>query len=120
MKKAFLPFLCLFALLFAFGGQLNAQVGQVAFIEGTVVNAELQPLPGVTVSLAHQVLGRSTPVTTNLAGYFSFTNIPIHPMPYYIEIYWGDQLIYRNIFAVYRPYYSYTMTLGGLGPVVVY
>ena len=35
MKKAFLPFLCLFALLFAFGGQLNAQVGQVAFIEGS-------------------------------------------------------------------------------------
>ena len=112
MKKAFLPLLGLFALLFAFGGQLNAQVPQGAFIDGFVVNAQTQPLPGVTVSLAHPFLGRSTPVTTNLAGYFSFSNIPIN-QTYYFEIYWGNQLIYRNTLSVWGPLYH-------AGLVVVY
>jgi len=100
MKKAFLLSLYLFALVFAFGEHLNAQMSPVAFVEGTLMNVQGQPLPGVTVFLVHPSLGRSVPVTTNLTGYFSFTNVPLSPSPYYFEAYWGNQLVYRNILSV--------------------
>lgn len=109
MKRTFPLVLAFFLFLFAAAGPLHAQV---AFVDGAVVNAQGQPLPGVTVSIVHQFVGRSTPATTNLTGYFFFANVPMHQMPYYLEIYWGNQLIYRNTLLVAGP-------LLHLGPVVV-
>jgi hypothetical protein len=62
-----------------------------------------QPLPGVTVSLVHQWVGRSTPSITNAFGYFSFANVPMNQVPYYFEVYWGNQLVYRSVLLVNSP-----------------
>lgn len=69
---------------------------QPATIHGTVKNRNHQPVPGVTVSLLHPQLGRSSPSVTNSYGQYTIYGIPIHPVPYYIEVYWGSQLIYRG------------------------
>lgn len=71
----------------------NAHAG--AIVSGRVVNSYGQPVPGVTVSLFHPNLGRSAPSMSNMYGQYIFYNIPIHPIPYFIEVYWGQRLIYR-------------------------
>lgn len=91
--------LVFFLVVFALPGHLHAQV---SVVDGTIVNAQGQPLPGVTVSLVHQSLGRSAPVITDVSGHFFMSNVPMNQM-YYFEIYWGSQIIYRNILAVALP-----------------
>jgi hypothetical protein len=74
---------------------------QVGFVSGEVKTRSNQPIPGLTVSLVHPVVGR-IPVSsvTDAAGRFFIDNIPIRPDPYYLEIYWGNNLRFRNTVIV--------------------
>ena len=74
---------------------MQAELPEGALVEGTVVRGS-QPLPGVTVSLVHPSVGRSSPSATNPKGYFYFSNVPIRPDPYYLEVYWGKELLSRT------------------------
>ncbi len=65
-------------------------------VSGTVVNAANRPIPGLTVSLVHPSVGRSHPTFTDSSGRFTFSNVPVRQEPYYLEIYWGQQLLYRG------------------------
>ena len=69
---------------------------QAVPVHGTVRNASGQPVPGVTVSLFHPSFGRSSSSMTDPWGRYVQYNVPVHPAPYFIEVYWGVQLIYRG------------------------
>ena len=85
-----------------------AQVQQ-ASVDGTVVYraTTTEPetaIPGVTVYLVNPAVGRSHAEITDLDGRFSFENVPNTPDGqnwYYVEIYWGRDLIYRRAVQVY-------------------
>jgi hypothetical protein len=74
--------------------------GQVPLppVYGTVVSAQRNwaPVAGVTVSLVHPILGRNAPVLSGPNGGFYFTNVPPRADAYFIEAYWGNQLLFRN------------------------
>ena len=75
-------------------GNAHAQGGPP--IHGTVMSQSRgAPVCGITVSLVHPTLGRTTPVFTRADGYYSFTNVP-SGQTYYIEAYLGDKLLYRE------------------------
>lgn len=79
-----------------------------AVVQGQIIaRASNLPAPGLTVSLVHPALGRSAPAVTDAYGRFIFYGIPIMPAPYYIEVYWGYQLIYRATV----PVHTVTVTL---------
>jgi hypothetical protein len=59
--------------------------------------------PGLTASLIHPLLGRSAPTFTDAEGHFAWSAIPVRPEPYYLEIYWGSNLIYRQQILVPGP-----------------
>ena len=61
------------------------------------------PVPGVSVVLVHQRLGRSAMSYTDADGRFGWSAIPLQSEPYFLEIYWGQQLIYRQPVAVRSP-----------------
>lgn len=72
-------------------------------LSGVVINRLNQPMPGLTVSLVHPNAGRSYPSTTDNIGRFFFSNVPLVPPatgPFYLEIYWGNQLLYRNTVVI--------------------
>jgi Carboxypeptidase regulatory-like domain len=73
-------------------GSARAQIG--APIYGAVVSQSRGPVGGITVSLVHPTLGRSRPVFSQPNGYYFFPNVP--PGQYYIEAYWGNELLYRG------------------------
>src|SRR3982751_57001 len=75
--------------------QPSRAVGQVP-VQGTVRNGAGYPIPGLTVSLVHPVVGRSYPCITNEYGAYFFLNVPVRPDPYYLEVYWGQTLVYRQ------------------------
>ena len=78
----------------------HAHAGE-ASVSGTVVSGSTRrPVPGVTVSLVHPERGRSASATTDSNGHFAFFGIPGMPTPYYIEIYWGKDLLYRNTHTI--------------------
>jgi hypothetical protein len=64
-------------------------------IYGQVVSQTRGPLSGITVSLVHPTLGRSTPVFSQSNGYYFFASVP-SGQTYYIEAYWGSNLLYRG------------------------
>ncbi|RKF19864.1 hypothetical protein DBZ36_05240 [Alginatibacterium sediminis] len=73
-------------------------------IQGGFCSAQNQaPVPGLLVSLVHPQLGRSEPSYTNQYGVFQLYDIPHNDKPYYIEVYWGTRLIYRNQLLVQGP-----------------
>lgn len=72
-------------------------------LAGTVLNAQQRPIPGLTVSLVHPQVGRSNPVFTDTSGRFTFYRVPDAPPPWYLEIYWGRDLLYRRAIAVRSP-----------------
>ncbi len=78
----------------------NVVPSEAASMSGAVVNKTGQGIPGLTVSLAHPAVGRSYPCTTDELGRFVLNGIPPRPEPYYLEIYWGDQLVYRNVYRI--------------------
>jgi hypothetical protein len=79
-------------LLFASPFRAQAQ----GFVQGSVVSAAGAPIPGLTASLAHPIVGRSSPSITSRDGIYVFFNVPIRQDPYYLEIYWGQTLMYRQ------------------------
>ncbi len=92
--------LFLSAALWIFLFHISLLPTQAETLSGAVVNQSKTPIPGVTVSLVHPQVGRGFPTTTNSSGRFFFPSVPRVDTPYYLEIYWGSQLIYRNLVKV--------------------
>ena len=91
----------LFILLTAFAiacGDVRSQTGPPIY--GQVISQSRGPVAGITVSLLHPTLGRSTPVFSQQNGYYFFSNVPAG-QTYYIEAYWGNQLLYRGVLNYY-------------------
>jgi hypothetical protein len=82
---------------------LPAKVLAQVPVQGQVRNGAGYPIPGLTVSLVHPVVGRSYPSLTNEYGVFSFSNVPARSDPYYLEIYWGSTLVFRQPLVVTQP-----------------
>lgn len=72
-------------------------------VSGVVTNAAGQPVPGVAVSLVHPSYGRSPPAYTDPLGRYSIGGVRPAPSPYYVEVYWGQRLIYRQPLQVSGP-----------------
>lgn len=67
---------------------------------GVVVRPNNTPVPGLTVSLVNPAVGRSYPSISDPYGRFFFSNVPLVNSSFYIEIYWGYQLLYRNTVTI--------------------
>ena len=94
----------LLAAMIFFAATSTAAFGQSGVaVSGTVMNNAGRPVPGVVVSLIHPVYGRSSPVYTDHFGQYTVWNVPPHPTPYFMEVYWGQQLIYRQQLLVRGP-----------------
>lgn len=65
-------------------------------IYGWIISNTQGPVQGATVSLVHPVLGRSAPAFSVQGGYYAFYNIPPRQEPFYIEVYWGQELLFRS------------------------
>lgn len=70
-------------------------------VEGTVVDnrhGDAKPVPGLKVVLVHPSLAHAPlpAAITNRTGRFVFASVPPKHEPYYLEIYWGVRLIYRQ------------------------
>ena len=73
-------------------------------VQGQVLSRSANgPAPGLTVFLVHQVLGRSAPSITDAHGRFGWIAIPVRVEPYFLEVYWGQNLIYRQPIQVKSP-----------------
>jgi hypothetical protein len=72
-------------------------------VHGQLLSRSSGPVPGCTSYLVHERLGRSAPSRTDNYGRFGWTAIPVRPEPYYLELYWGNKLIYRNQQLVQGP-----------------
>jgi hypothetical protein len=84
-------------LLLLFGPQVaRAQQSRPAVTGRVLSRQNSGPIPGLTISLAHPVVGRSTPAYTDNGGFFSFGYVPPRLEPYYLEVYLGNSLIYRT------------------------
>ncbi len=70
-------------------------VAQTSRVTGEVVNAFGRPLPGVRAELVNAAVGVSLPRYTDAAGHFAFDNVPRSSSTYYLELHWGDKLVYR-------------------------
>ena len=64
-------------------------------VEGKVVDSLNRPIPGVSVTIFNNQNGRSDISKTNDSGRFTIYNVPMR-QTYYIEVHWGEKLIYRN------------------------
>ena len=101
-RSAFL--LACFAFLLA-ASEAGAQMpfGGTVPVQGQLLSRQRGPVPGITVSLVHPVLGRSAPAYTDGYGRFGWNAIPLRPEPYFLEMYWGQNLIYRQPIHVNQP-----------------
>jgi hypothetical protein len=93
MKKLLTTITLIFLIVTFFDGIAFAQKGNVT---GIVKNQRNYAIPGLTVYLVHPEVGRSSPSITDNFGRFHFYNVPLRNSPYYIEIYWGRDLVFRN------------------------
>ena len=74
-----------------------AQYGGKAVVQGQVMSRKLgAPVPGLRAVLVHPVLGRSAASFTNAQGHFGWSGIAVRPEPYQLELYWGQNLVYRQ------------------------
>jgi len=80
-------------------------------VQGQIISRAQGPIPGVTVSLVHRIFGRSAPAFTDMYGRFGWGAIPISPEQYFLEVYWGQNLIYRQPIQVEAPLVLPTITL---------
>jgi len=92
MNRRLLIFVLVMIAVMAYG---NACAQTVAPIYGQVISQTRGAVSGVTVSLVHPTLGRSTPVFTDSQGHYFFANVPSQGT-YYVEAYWGSKLLYRG------------------------
>ncbi|MGH6754446.1 MAG: carboxypeptidase-like regulatory domain-containing protein [Solimonas sp.] len=97
MQRGLLAAVCLLASLLPATGMAQ----YMGSVQGSFCSAQNnQPAPGLTVSLVHPMLGRSAPTFTNQFGQFFIPNVPLRNDPYYLEVYWGQALIYRDMVGV--------------------
>jgi len=74
--------------------------------EQAVINGQLfagtdnRPAPGLVISLAHHEHGRSASASSDEFGRFTLIGIPVDQEPYFIEVYWGQDLVYRDTIYV--------------------
>jgi hypothetical protein len=71
-------------------------------LKGQVINKQNRPIPGLTISIVNTTAGRSTPSITDAGGNFLISNIPLVNQKFYLEIYWGKDLIYRNLISIVK------------------
>ena len=77
--------------------ELRASGPVGALVSGQVISsANQKPIPGLTVQLLHPQLGRSQPAVTDRNGFFTFYDIPQRDTPFYLEILWGKEPVYRD------------------------
>jgi len=79
---------------------------QATIVGQVITKSDNRPVPGLVVSLVHPFLGRSVPTYSDNLGRFSFSGIPQNQDPYYIEVYWGNELIFRKSVHVGRNHVS--------------
>ena len=78
--------------------------GPTVPVQGQVFSRSVNgPAPGLTVFLVHKVIGRSAPSFTDANGRFGWIAIPVSVQPYFLELYWGQNLIYRQPIQVTSP-----------------
>jgi hypothetical protein len=96
-RRGFLLLFALGAVVLVSGSRAQLPPGSGPPVWGYVLRQGqiFRPVGGVTVSLVHPVLGRSAPAYSAPNGYFYFANVPPRNDPYYIEAYWGTELLYR-------------------------
>lgn len=70
-----------------------------AGVYGTVINKQGQVMPGITVSLVHEKMGRSSSSITDGSGRYKISALP-NNNKFYIEAHWGKELIYRQAIVV--------------------
>lgn len=88
------------AAVLCFGAALGPPdaAAQPPYIAGRVVNSVGVAIPGLTVQLQNQEVGPSAPTVTGPAGEYVFTDVPTQVrVPYFIEVWWGQRLVYRDI-----------------------
>jgi hypothetical protein len=94
----------LFIWLAAAVSSLAAQGLASVPVQGQFIDGRTgRPVPGLTVSLIHPRLGRSAPAYTDASGRFGWQSIPLQQAPYFLEVYWGRNLIYLQPVTVRGP-----------------
>ena len=91
-KLVFASILAIFVAWFC----LPATSAYADTLTGVVQTSDGTPIPGLIVSLVHPTVGRSSRIVTDQEGVFRLRNVPRISEPYYLEIYWGTDLIYRS------------------------
>ena len=100
MTKPIRFFLIIFGLL-GLGLSASHANAQQAIVSGEIVASQTsKAIPGLSVYLVHPRLGRSVAAISDNFGKFVFYDIPFHNEQYYIEVYWGDSVRYRNPLSV--------------------
>jgi len=74
-------------------------------VQGEIFSQRVNgPAPGLTVFLVHQFLGKSLPSFSDANGRFGWIAIPVsEQQPYFLEIYWDQNLIYRQPIQITSP-----------------
>jgi len=96
MKNAIPITIAIAILLFAY------QSARADSLQGAVANESGKGIPGLTVSLAHPLVGRSLPSITDSSGHYSFPSVPHRDDDYYLEVYWGKDLLYRTSIKIHE------------------
>jgi hypothetical protein len=61
---------------------------------GTIKSSRGIPVAGLEVYLVHPQIGRSRPAYTDAYGQFRIPSVPTIDDPYFLEVYWDDDLVY--------------------------
>lgn len=103
LRQLLLVLLCGAILVLNTNTHAQPLLGPSVPVQGQLISRVQGPVPGVTVSLVHRIFGRSAPAFTDVYGRFGWSAIPISPEPYFLEVYWGQNLIYRQPVQVGTP-----------------
>jgi|GEM_PF-5585721 len=76
-------------------GAPDLSAAQVTF-QGSIVDANQRPIPGLAVSVANQARGRSRSAYTDASGHYVLSDIPVSSQPYAFEVYWGQRLAHTR------------------------
>lgn len=105
MKTFATRLLLILAIALSAGAPSSTVHAQALFpVQGLLVDHRTNtPAPGLMVSLIHPQFGRSAPSYSNASGGFGWSMIQASAQPYMIEVYWGNNLIYRQPVTVNGP-----------------
>jgi len=79
---------------------ITTSTGIAETLYGVILNQHNTPIPGLTVSMVHPSVGRSFPSITDPLGRYFFNNVPLINSPFYLEVYWRYQMLYRNTIMI--------------------